>query len=63
MMYGAELEEWTKNSTLFSYAADTSSWSQSKEIGDVIIKLEEAKEETEVHDINWTCGKPCENNT
>ena len=49
---GAELEEWTKNSTLFSFADDTNSSSQSKEIGKVIIKLEKDKEKTIiVHDI------------
>ena len=51
MIYGAELEEWTKNSTLFSFAEYTSSSNQSKEIGDVI-KLEKDKEKTKiVHDI------------
>ena len=44
-MYGAELEEWTKSSTIFNFADDTSSRSQGKEIGEVIKMLEENAEE------------------
>ena len=44
-MYGAELDEWTKNSTIFSYADDTSSSTQGKNVAEVVSKLEEDGEE------------------
>ena len=44
-VYGAELEEWTKNSTIFSYADDTSSSTQGKNVAEVVSKLEEDGEE------------------
>ena len=45
-IYGAELEEWIKNSTIFSYADYTSSSTQGKNVAEVVSKLEEDGEES-----------------
>ena len=44
-IFGADLEEWTKNSTIFSYADDTSSSSSGKSEEEVKEKLEQDVEE------------------
>ena len=44
-VYGAELEEWTKKSTIFSYADDTSSSCKAKTVEEVVRMLEEDAEQ------------------
>ena len=44
-IFGADLEDWTKNSTIFSYADDTSSSSSGKSEEEVKEKLEQDAEE------------------
>ena len=58
-IYGAELEEWTKNLTIFRYADDTSSSTQGKNRAEVVSKLgEDGKESPKYMTSNGLVANP-----